>query len=53
MRIGAMFFLGYSLVTILNLVTGVPYAGPLFIMFQIFLAIYAYSLFRHGSSELG
>ena len=51
-RIGAIFAIGYALVAILNLVTGVPYAGPLIVMFQVMLAIYAYSLFRHGHAQL-
>ena len=51
-RIGAIFYLIFQLVTVISLITSIPIIGGFFILFQIFLGIWAWSLIRQGSSGL-
>lgn len=52
-RVGASLFLIYQLVSVLSLVTSIPYFGPLFIGFQVILGLYGYSLIRANHPNLG
>lgn len=51
-RIGAIFYLILQLVAILSLVTVIPVIGVFFILFQIFLGVWAWSLIRQGGTGL-
>ena len=39
-RVGAIFFLFYQLISVMNIITGIPFLNFIFIGFQILLALY-------------
>ena len=45
-RLGAALYLLVQLVGILNVITSVPFAGPVFLGFQIILGLYGWSMIR-------
>lgn len=45
-RLGAALYLIYQLVNVLNLVSKIPFVGPIFLGFQVILGLYGFTMIR-------